>query len=60
MVHSFLYDILWNEKEYKARIGQQIDKEKVAKGLHECITLSHFGKQTLYEKLYLDEINQVI
>lgn len=59
MTQAFLYDILWNHEEQQACIGQQIEKEKVADSLRQCMILSHFNKQTFYENLYLDKLHQV-
>ncbi len=59
MVHAFLYDILWDEQEQKADVGEQIEKGKVADSLRQCMILSHLSKQIFYKKFYLEKIHQV-
>lgn len=45
-IDAYLYEILWNENE------------KMTEGLQQCVTLSHFCKQTFYENFYHKKLHQ--
>ncbi len=49
-----LYDILWTETQQKTEQGKTMDKEKMTDCLNQCRLISHFCKQTFYEKFYDD------
>ena len=36
-----------------------VEKEKMTDYLNQCRLLSHFCKQTFYEKIYEDKLNQL-
>ncbi|MDE5825057.1 MAG: hypothetical protein K2H91_10320, partial [Lachnospiraceae bacterium] len=57
---EFVYDMLWNAKEQKARDGQQLGKEKMTDGLRACLALSHFCRQVFDESFYSDKLNQLM
>lgn len=54
-----LYDILWTQIEQGKEKGQLVEKEKMTDYLNQCRLLSHFCKQTFYEKIYEDKLNQL-
>ncbi|MDE7418295.1 MAG: helix-turn-helix domain-containing protein [Lachnospiraceae bacterium] len=58
--NEFVYDMLWNAKEQKARDGQQLSKEKMTDGLRACLALSHFCRQVFDESFYSDKLNQLM
>lgn len=58
LVGFLLYDILWNEMEQGKENGCPVDKEKMTDSLNQCRLLSHFCKQTFYEKFYDDKLRQ--
>lgn len=59
-VSSYLYDILWNEKEQNMGEEKVMDKEKMAYGLKQCLVFSHFCKRTFDEKIYYDKLFYVV
>lgn len=58
VVGNMLYDYLWNQKEQGTKGGERINKEKMTEQLKQCILLSHFCKQTFYEKFFGDKLYQ--
>ena len=59
LIGFLLYDILWNETEQCIKREQPIEKEKMTDSLNQCKSLSHFCKQTFYEKFYDDKLRQL-
>lgn len=59
MINSILYDILWAEIEQESENGQSIDKKRMTESLMQCKLLSHFCRQTYYEKFYNDKLYQL-
>lgn len=57
-IANILYDISWNEKEQRIRIGQVPEKEKMTESLRQCISFSHFCKQLYDEKFYSKKLYQ--
>ncbi len=53
-----LYDILWTEIEQEKEKGKSVGKEKTTERLKQCRLLSHFCKQTFYEKFFEDKLYQ--
>lgn len=58
IINVLLYDIWWSDREQKIIAGQKIEIKKMTENLKQCIMLSHFFKETYYEKVYLDELHQ--
>jgi len=59
MIGNIQYDILWTEIEQGKESGQFMDKEKMTECLRQSRLLSHFCKQTYYEKFYDDKLHQL-
>lgn len=59
-VTDFLYDMLWNEKEQRARDGQQMEQEKMTDGLKACLAFSHFYRNIFKERFYSDKLHQSV
>lgn len=57
VISIVLYDIMWNDMEQKAE-KNLLNNEKMAENLKQFILLSHFCRQTFYEKFYLDKLDQ--
>lgn len=59
VIDNILYNILWNEKELRLKLRATENKEKMTKGIRQCIILSHFCKQSFHEKFYYDKLHQL-
>ena len=59
-VNAFLYDLWWIDKQQKSMEKQQMEIKKMTEDLNNCIILSHFYKETFYEKCYLRIMHQLV
>lgn len=59
LISNTLYEIAWNEMKQGSKMKQEMDKEKMAECLNQCIILSHFCRQTVYENFYIDKLHQL-
>lgn len=59
LISFLLYDILWNDMKQGNESGLLIEKKKMTDRLNQCRLLSHFCKQTFYEKFYEDKLRQL-
>lgn len=58
IIGIMLYENFWNEKEQTMNAGKFMNKEKMTERLQQCISFSHFCKQTFYEKFYEKKLHQ--
>lgn len=55
----YLYEILWDHVKQNNTDEHSVGKEEMTEYLRQCIILSHFCKQTHYEKFYKEKLYQV-
>ena len=58
VIGNILYDILWTQIEIENERGHTMNKLKMTENLKQCRLLSHFCKQTFYEKFYDEKLYQ--
>lgn len=55
-IGNSIYHILWNECEQMSRDKQTVEKEKMTERLKQCITLSHYCRQSFWEQFFRDKL----
>ena len=56
---GYVYEIMWNYIKQNNISKPFMEKEEMTEYLRQCIILSHFCKQTHYEKFYREKLCQV-
>ena len=58
-ISKALYNILWDQKEQAIKDEREIVKDKMAEGLQQCITFSHYCHQKYIEKFFSEKLYQL-